>query len=354
MRFELPHLVGLSSAMLGAYALGLFDVPDAHAEALVAPESFESGMFDPLDRLLEQVHSGHVTADSIEQLHDVVQERIQATEELIRAMHEVAPDDAREIVKLKNDVNELKILEGRLAVLEMRIDALDSAGATGYRVNRIAAEGAKELMPFDADAHRSTYLHVADLYKNVTFGEVLVTDKNGNLLEKQVHDLFVVDDPKSAKISPVLAHRLVTIIEKTGITDGWKLTSGAFEHPTAHLMIGGKPASDHIAPPEALDTVDIRPVKGDGLDPLRLAKYALAAKEDPYGRFFQIETGKDYSVKQMQDAFAKELSDKLKPHELEYVLSKIVKNGSGVHIHAEFNTPTFYAKYSPAQILASR
>jgi hypothetical protein len=325
---------------------------DAEA-ALPTPDELDVS-FDTLEKLLEQAHSPYAPAEAILRLQPIINYRIADLDKLIAAMEQVAPSNAKELIALREARAELSIIDTRIDELVPRLQALDSV-RNGYGVNLIASKGAQLIPQFDVDALEKVHAHTVSMYNGVEYGEVLVLDEKGNLVERKFSALVKIGNT-SDKISPILAHRLMEVFGKTDSgASGWTMSSGAFEDPSAHKMIDGKPASDHIAPPHALDTVDIIPSGNAGLDPKRLGEFALAARDDETIRFFQIETGKNMTVAEMKEQLTKEWKGKISDSDLNYLLSKVVSNGSGVHIHVEFNCPTHHTAYvPPTTTVASR
>ncbi|MEK7063557.1 MAG: hypothetical protein AAB955_02615, partial [Patescibacteria group bacterium] len=211
---------------------------------------------------------------------------------------------------------------------------------SAYRINMAAAEDAKLIPKFDVDEVEEIHKRTVGLYNGVTYGEVLIKDKNANLIEVKLTDLIKLGNT-SDKVSPALAHRFVEILQNTNSgASGWQLNSGAFEHPKAH---GG--GSEHIRSPQMLNCIDIRPTLDKGMDPRRLGEFLLAAQKSGDISFFQLETGPDYTVDQMKAALVKEWGGKATPDELKYMLSKVHAGGSGIHFHTEFKGPAFHTAY---------
>jgi hypothetical protein len=339
---------GIAAALLGVD--GLFSEAEA---ALPNPESLDVS-FDSLELLIAQVHSPYVTAETLFRLQPIIAYRIADLDALIAAMEQVAPSDAKELIALREARAELAIIDSRVDALVERLRAFDSGvergDVSGYRVNQTAARGAKLIPNFDVAALEKLHSHTVSMYNGVTYGEVLVLDDHGNLVERKLSDLIRIGKT-SDKISPALAHQLMEVFGRTDSgCDGWTMSSGAFEKETAH-----KDGSDHIAKPHALDTVDIIPNGNRGVDPKRLGEFALAARGDESVRFFQIETGPKMTVVELQGELRAEWAGKISDNDLSYMLSKVESNGSGVHIHIEFNCATHHTAYvPPATTVASR
>lgn len=340
----------LGTAALAA-ALGATDGLFSEAEAAIPiPDELDTS-FDSLDRLLEQAHSYHAPAEAILRLQPIIEYRVADLEKLISAMEHVAPHDAKELEELRQAYRKLDTMKDSIDTLAERLKGLDSV-RNGYGVNLVASRGAALIPHFDVDALEKVHAHTVSLYTGVTYGEVLVTDAQGRLVERKLSDLISIGYT-SDKISPILAHKLMEVFGDTHTGhDGWSLNSGAFEKEEAHKL-----GSSHNAAPQVLRCVDIAPEQyGDPkfIDAKRLGQFALAARVDDAVEFFQLETGTKVTVQEMKDALTKEWQGKISDSDLKYILGKVVSNGSGIHIHVLFTHENFHSAYVPESKVAMR
>ena len=361
-----PKLLTWRSAAIAAAAVSVaigFEALTADsasaADTVELPSTVPTDEIPNLHPVSAEVQSAFVTGASFDRLAVSVDRSAHVIDELLRSLPHVADMNSIEVKDLLHDRAVLGQAQAALESIQSSnvLSTMKAQGFSPAHISHKANELARTIPVLNSAELGDSYKKLALMYNNLSYGEVLYTDSSGHTTKSLFADLLVVNgdtpDPtldaverlgripdKAAQTPPTLNHQVLSVVRTAGDPSKWFVPSAAFEVAADHTE-----NSCHIAPINALQCVDLALVENKS-DPLELGKLLLAAKGNPNVSFVQLEVGEHGSVTAMQKAIQTAWEGKIDAESISYLQSKVVQNGSGVHVHIKFNTPEFSKTFS--------